>query len=160
MAAPSFAFQLLGIAELKLFFGLLTKAAQDFGDAWVGSAVEYGPFNEFGTEVMEERPHWRVVIPQLAQEMGASQSAQNAILDAMAGFGEGADPSGSSIITVQAHGGAPLFIALQIERRVKQMITALSIIDTGNYRASVATGKTEEEAFANSSARAFIAEDF
>ncbi len=156
---PKFSFKLLGVTELALFFKLVTRAAMDFGEAWVGSAVEYGPMNEFGTDVMEERPHWRVAIPQIVAELGGNKAAQNEVLDAMLGLGDGFDPSGD-VASIQSGGNAPLFVALKIERRVKQLMTSLGIIDTGNYRASVATGKTEDEAFAKSVARSFVAEDF
>lgn len=160
IALVSFPFQVLGLTELALFFRLVTRAAMDFGEAWVGSAVEYGPMNEFGTQFMEERPHWRVAIPAIVAELGGNQAAQDQVLDAMLGFGEGFDPSGSDLASIEAGGNAPLHVALLIERKVKQVMTSLGIIDTGNYRASVATGRTEEEAFAKSAARAFVAEDF
>ncbi len=110
----------------------------DFGEAWVGSAVVYGPFQEFGTRVLRERPHWRVAIPEIIAEVGGDDRLQGAILDGLIGDGE----------------PAPIQIALMIERRVKQIIRAKGIIDTGNYRGSIATGRTEEEVFAKSSSKA------
>jgi hypothetical protein len=149
----SFAFKIAGLQQMMLLFRLLQRAAEDFGEAWVGSAVEYGPMQEFGTRFLQERPHWRVAIPEIVAEVGGNQREQNAVLDAMiarevqgVGLGE--------IGSIDPGMTAPIVVALKIERRVKQIITAKGIIDTGNYRASVATGRSQESAFARSAARA------
>lgn len=47
-------------------------------------------------------------------------------------------------------------IAFEIEREVKISITRQGIIDTGNYRGSIATGPSEAEAFGASAAKATI----
>ena len=137
-----FAFVWTGLLELQLFFRLLTKIS-DFGEAWVGSAVEYGPYQEFGTQFFEERPHWRVAIAEIVAETGTNVQLQNDILEAMVlrEMGKG-----------QAH--PAMHVALKIERRVKQIMTAKGIIETGNYRASVAAGRTLDKAFEKSAALA------
>lgn len=139
-----FTFGWAGLSELALFFRLMQKV--DFGEAWVGSAVVYGPMQEFGTKFLTERPHWRVAIPEIVAAAGNDVKLQNKILDAMA--------AKEGIGTVSSGNSAPMEIALLIERRVKQVITAKGIIDTSNYRGSVATGSTEDDAFGKSVSRA------
>ena len=120
-----------GIGRLLFELRRLQSAGNDFGEAWVGSAVVYGPFQEFGTKVLQERPHWRVAIPEIIAETGGDENLQSAIIDGLVGDGE----------------PAPIRIALMIERRVKLIIQTKGIIDTGNYRGSIATGRSEKEAF-------------
>jgi hypothetical protein len=129
------AIQFTGITQLMVLLRKLRGA--DFGEAWVGSAVVYGPFQEFGTKVLQERPHWRVAIPEIIAMVGQDEGLQGAVVDGLVGDG---DP-------------APIRIALMIERRVKEIIQAKGIIDTGNYRASIATGRTEKEAFDESASK-------
>ncbi len=137
MAGPLGAIQFTGIAQLLVLLRKLRSA--DFGEAWVGSAVVYGPFQEFGTKVLQERPHWRVAIPEIVAMVGQDESLQGAVIDGLVGDG---DP-------------APIRIALMIERRVKEIIKAKGIWDLGNYHGSIATGRTEKEAFDESAAKSF-----
>lgn len=145
----SFSMKFTGLAQLTLFFRLLSKPI-DFGDAWVGSAVEYSTFQEFGTRFLQERPHWRVAIPEIVAAAPSDLGFQAEILDAMVGR----ELAGTSLARVESGASAPLVIALRIERRVKQVMTAKGVVDTGNYRASIATGPTQPVAFANSAAKA------
>ena len=130
-----FALAFTGLTQLFNLLRVMEKV--DFGEAWVGSAVVYGPFQEFGTRVLQERPHWRVAIPQIVAEAGGDVGLQQDIVDGLAAGG----------------GDAPMKIALKIERRVKEIITSKGIIDTNNYRGSIATGKTENEVFGKSAAK-------
>lgn len=143
-----FGFTMLGLSELSLFFKLLKRGAQDFGEAWVGSAVIYGPMQEFGTRFLTERPHWRVAIPEIIAEVGGDQQMQNEVLDAMIAR----EVEGKLFTDAKLDTGttAPIKVALMIERRVKQIITTKGIIDTGNYRASITTGRTADDVYEDS----------
>jgi hypothetical protein len=153
MPKPFFTMTFTGLAQLQLFFSLMKKAAESFGEAWVGSAVTYAPYQEFGTRLLQERPHWRVAIPEIIAEVGGDQREQNAVLDALiAREMEGLDFG--EVGQIDSAMTAPMVVALKIERRVKQIITAKGIIDTGNYRASIATGPNERAAWQKSAARA------
>jgi hypothetical protein len=121
---------------LQLFFKSAKHHAKESGEAWVGSAVVYGPFHEWGTSVIQARPHWRVAIAEIIGQAGGDVKMQNQVFEAV------------------LKGEAPMEVALMLERRVKQIITSEHIIDTGNYRASIAAGKTEDEAFSRSAGRA------
>ncbi len=127
-----FALAFTGLTQLAALLKKMEGAS--FGDAWVGSAVVYGPFHEFGTKVLTARPHWRVAIAELVAGAAGNLELQDEIIQGIT-----AGP-----------GVAPIKIALQIERRVKQLIRSKGIIDTGNYRGSIATGRSEEAAFAKS----------
>ena len=110
-------------------------AAKFPGEWWVGSAVPYGPFHEFGTQKITARPHWSPSIEIVTLKFGlAPARQQNEFVNAM----------------ILAPRGLVKLIAFDLERTVKQSITAQGIIDTGNYRGSIATGPTEEAAFGRS----------
>ncbi len=148
----NFSFDIFGLPQLILFFKLMSQKV-DFGEAWVGSAVAYGPMQEFGTQFITERPHWRVALPEVIGQIGGDAKLHDEILDAFVEF----DPSGGAGVgEIEAGTTAPAKVALLVERRVKQIMTAKRIIDTGNYRASVATGRTEEDAFGKSKERMFV----
>ncbi len=132
----SFALAFTGLTQLASLLKRLEGAT--FGEAWVGSAVVYGPFHEFGTAVLQERPHWRVAINEIVAGAAGNTELQEGIIK---GLTAGA-------------GDSPMEIALLIERRVKQLITSKGIIDTGNYRGSVASGRSETDVFAKSSQQA------
>lgn len=137
---------------MRLLFRLLKKAGDKYGEAWVGSAVIYGPMQEFGTQFLTERPHWRVAIPEIIAEVGGSQKKQNEVLDAMVA----SEFEGKMLAdtTLDAGTTAPIKVALMIERRVKQIMTAKGVIDTGNYRGSITTGRTERGTYEASAALA------
>ena len=122
-----------GIVQLAALLKRLEGAS--FGEAWVGSAVVYGPVHEFGGEHITARPHWRVAIAEITSSRSVNLE-EDIIQGVTAGPGE-----------------APIKIALQIERRVKQLIRSKGIFDTGNYRGSVATGRSETDVFSKSAQR-------
>jgi hypothetical protein len=142
-----------GLQQLALFFNQLGRI-KNFGDAYVGSAVEYGPYQEFGTSHgdgtsrIQERPHWRVAIPEViaaAGSGGVKREMEESLMEAV---------TGGASAEIDSGGNPPYVMALAIERRVKQVITAKDIIDTGAYRASVAAGRSEDEAYSRSVSRA------
>ena len=124
--------RLAGAAQLAAVMQDAIDKAANPGEYWVGSAVPYGPFHEFGTSKLASRPHWVVALRLIALKYElATPTAQNEFVNAM----------------LEAPQGLVRIIALDIERQVKILITGLGIIDTGNYRGSIATGPTESEAF-------------
>jgi len=136
-------FKLFGVAQLMSLFKGFENVK--FNEAWVGSAVEYGPMQEFGTKTLEERPHWRPALEEIATEIGSDKSLQGQVM-------EGLTSQGTQ--SIDAGGTAPIRVALMIERRVKEIIAAKGIFDTGNYRGSVAAGHTQDGAFATSASLA------
>ena len=168
-----------GLQQLALFFNQLGRI-KNFDDAYVGSAVEYGPFQEFGTFWIQERPHWRVAIPEViaaAGSGGLKREMEESLMEAHGYDGLAAHhdehrafverlalsmveslfeavTAGATSSEVDSGGNPPYVMALAIERRVKQVITAKKIIDTGNYRASVSAGRSEDEAYSKSVSRA------
>ena len=131
--------RLFGVSQLAKVFKDVSDAARFPGEYWVGSAVVYGPFHEFGTARVVARPHWQPGIGVIAIRYGlASKRQQNQFVNAM----------------IEAPRGLVKLVAFDLEREIKLSITAQHIIDTGNYRASIATGPTEGEAFGNSLSKA------
>lgn len=124
--------RLVGVSQLAKVFQDVIDAARNPGEWWVGSAVPYGPFHEFGTQKIVARPHWNPSINAVTAKFGlAPARQQNEFVNAM----------------IEAPRGLVKLIAFDLERTVKVSITQQGIIDTGNYRGSVATGPTEEQAF-------------
>lgn len=127
--------RLFGVSQLAKVFKDVSDAARFPGEYWVGSAVPYGPFHEFGTARIVARPHWQPTLIVITQLYGlASPKNQNSFVNSM----------------IEAPRGLVKRIAFDIERQVKISITSQGIIDTGNYRGSIATGPSEEEAFGKS----------
>lgn len=127
--------RLFGVQQLAKVFKDVADAARFPGEYWVGSAVPYGPFHEFGTQRITARPHWQPTLIAITALYGlASPSRQNQFVNSM----------------IEAPRGLVKRIAFDIERQVKISITSQGIIDTGNYRGSIATGPTEESAFGKS----------
>ena len=142
-----------GPALAELAFVLKQLKGVDFGEAWVGSAVVYGPMQEFGTKLMQERPHWRVAIPEVLAEISGNPEKEEEILGGLFRSSNIKSRHLQGTGDVSAGDTAPTVVALMIERRVKEIIKAKGIIDTGNYRGSIATGRTEAGTFAKSAAR-------
>jgi hypothetical protein len=108
---------------------------------------------EFGTKLMPERPHWRVAIPEVMAEVNGNEDAEEDILGGLFKSSNIQSRAIQGIGDIDAGDTAPTVIALMIERRVKEIIKAKGIIDTGNYRGSIATGRSQEGAFAKSAGR-------
>lgn len=127
--------RLLGVSQLAKLFKDVADAARFPGEWWVGSAVPYGPFHEFGTTRIVARPHWQPSINAVTAKFGlAPARRQQEFVNAM----------------IEAPRGLVKLIAFDLERTVKISITAQHIIDLGNYRGSIATGPTEDVAFGKS----------
>lgn len=126
---------LVGAAALAKVFKEAIEAAGGPQEYWVGSAVPYGPFHEFGTGRLPARPHWSVAVGVISERyrLADGNKAINEMLAAPRGL-------------VQ-------LIAFDFEREVKILITILQILDTGNYRGSIATGPTEATAVSASAAK-------
>lgn len=133
----SFGLQLFGAAALRLAMARSIEAALQPQEYWVGSAVPYGPFHEFGTSRITARPHWSLAIPVVAAKYGLS-SQQNDLVNMM----------------IETPQGLVIQVAFDLERQVKIEIRAQGVIDTGNYVGAIATGPTEEAAFGKSVAQA------
>jgi hypothetical protein len=125
---------MFGVANLEKALKSLIVEAKKSDEAWCGSTVEYGPFHEFGTERMQARPHWRAAIAKLDAEVAFKSEEYLAIL---------AKPGQSMAFA----------LALRLERLVKLEILRLGIVDTGNYRGSVAADERLSQAIAISNAR-------
>ena len=124
--------RLVGVSQLAKVFRDVADAARNPGEWWVGSAVPYGPFHEFGTGRITARPHWQPSINAVTARFGlASARQQQEFVNAL----------------IEAPRGLVKLIAFDLERTVKISITSQGIIDTGNYRGSISTGPTEEAAF-------------
>lgn len=126
----------------------MLEDAQDVegGEAWVGTAVYYGVFLEFGTSRMEPRPWLQRSIEQLRDDyMGMMLKAI------------------STWTVSEVFDAAPIEIAQEAERRIKTDMGGqdspappgdFPAVDTGNLRASIASGKTSGKMLANSAANA------
>ena len=78
----AFGLQLVGAAALQSAMARAIEAALEPQEYWVGSAVHYGPFHEFGTSRHGARPHWSLAIPVIAARYGLS-SQQNDLVNMM-----------------------------------------------------------------------------
>lgn len=128
--------QLFGAAQLLAAMNKAIDAAREPQTYWVGSAVPYGPFHEFGTDNIVARPHWSVAIPVIAQRYGLS-SQQDELVNMM----------------IETPRGLVIQVAFDLERQVKLQIKAQGIVDTANYVGSIAAAETEEAAFSLSQSR-------
>ncbi len=132
-------FRLAGAAELlRAMEDAIQKAQGIEREYWVGSAVDYGVYHEFGTSKIVARPHWVPSINRVAEM-----------------FRLNINDSGTEAVNVMLESprGLVQMVALALEREVKISIAAQGILDTGNYRASIATGPSESDAFQLSEAR-------
>lgn len=129
--------RLFGVAALLEAFEDAIKAARQPQEFWVGSAVIYGPFIEWGTRYMAARPHWTTAIRLIQMKYELSVGGDELV----------------NAMLIRPRGLVQL-IALDLEGQVKREIRAVGAIDTGNYRASIATGPSESEAWMNSASMA------
>jgi len=116
-----FEFELNGITNLKEEFADEIEDWSDAGSVYVGTAVSYSIYLEYGTSKMDPRPYFR---PALAE---AKEDLTGFIRD-------------HTDTTAAAIGSADRLVkilGLTLERRVKEIITEKGLIDTGTLRASV-----------------------
>jgi predicted house-cleaning noncanonical NTP pyrophosphatase (MazG superfamily) len=116
-----FSFDLDGAEELKLELQEEAASWSGGGTAFVGTAVEYSVYVEYGTSKMDPRPYFR---PALAEARGN-----------IPGFI--ADNTNKTVASIDSADEFVETVALALERRVKEIITRKGLIDTGNLRASI-----------------------
>ena len=127
--------QLTGVAAILKGMGDAIDAALGPQEFWVGSAVPYGPFHEFGTSKLTARPHWALAIALISEKYHLSSvQDQQMLVNAM----------------LEAPRGLVRIIAFDLERAVKIQINVQHVIDTSNYFGSIATGPSEADAFQSS----------
>jgi hypothetical protein len=92
----------------------------------VGTAVNYSVFLEFGTSDMDPKPFFRPALAELRVKGVQGFIESSGILRAGKEFSD-VDDAGEVVDA----------LALTLERRIKQIITEKSLIDTGTLRASI-----------------------
>jgi hypothetical protein len=88
----------------------------------VGTGVSYSVYLEFGTSKMDAKPFFRPAISEVRAK-------------GVEGFI--ADHTGTTVDALGDAGDVLRVLALALERRIKEIITEKSLIDTGTLRASV-----------------------
>lgn len=128
--------QVNGLTALISYFNVLKKAAKELAskEAWTGTVVYYGPMLEFGTQNMPAIPHWEVA----AERMNISAEKEEELFLALT------DPDEHVL----------MLVAIEFEAEVKKVIREKGLIDTGNYRASIVSGFTEQEVASKSASNA------
>lgn len=116
-----FSFDLNGIGDLQEEFADEIEDWSGGGSLFVGTAVEYSVYVEFGTSKMDARPYFR---PALAEAKAD-----------LKGFIR--DHTDTSISAIKSADRLVKTVALALERRVKEIITDKGLIDTGTLRASI-----------------------
>lgn len=120
-------FEINGIGSLREEFDDRIDDWSGGGTVYVGTAVEYAVYVEFGTSKMNARPFFRPVV-------------NDARIDT-AGFLD--RNTKTSISEIDSADKLVRTLALAIERRVKEIITEKGLIDTGTMRASIVAVPTE-----------------
>lgn len=99
------------------------------GDAWfVGTAVEYSVYLEFGTSKMDPKPYFRPTLHEVEARGVPGFIRQH------------------TATTVEEIGSIDELIrtlAFALERRIKEIITKKGLVDTGTLRASVLAVPTD-----------------
>jgi hypothetical protein len=116
-----FDFDLGGLNSLREEFDDEIKDWSGGASAYVGTAVEYAVYLEYGTSKMDPKPFFRPALNEARGDLGAflRDNTQTAV--------ENIDSASELVRT----------LALALERRVKEIITEKGLIDTGTLRASV-----------------------
>jgi hypothetical protein len=99
----------------------LQDGVGETGSFFIGTAVEYAVYLEFGTSKMDPKPFFR---PALAE------ARRN-----LSGFIR--ENSRKTVEEIDSADELARTIAFALERRVKEIITRKGLIDTGTLRASV-----------------------
>jgi hypothetical protein len=124
-----FEFELNGITNLKEEFADEIEDWSDSGSVYVGTAVEYSIYLEYGTSNMDPRPYFRPALAEAKEDLTAFIG----------------DHTDTSVAAIETADKLVSTIALAIERRVKEIITEKGLIDTGTLRASISAVDTEGE---------------
>lgn len=93
----------------------------DGGTWYVGTAVSYGIYLEYGTSRMDAKPFFRPVLVEAERDLSAFVR----------------DNTKTSLSQVDSPEELVRTVAFAVERRVKEIITEKGLIDTGTLRASV-----------------------
>lgn len=130
MPGPLVTLSFFGLTALAKVFKEIVEMGleeQRRGDWHVASAVDYA-------EVLEWRtPHWRVAIQSISDEVTLDVSQQQEMLNVMI--------AGGSLNKVTV---------MKLKSKIRMLIKANGLVDTGNYLGSIAIGPTQGEAFMNS----------
>jgi len=124
-----FEYSLGGIGNLQEEFADEIEDWSGGKTMFVGTAVEYSVYVEFGTSKMDPRPYFRPALTEAQANLtGFINDHTNTTADAI----ESADQLVETI-------------GLAMERRVKEIITEKGLIDTGTLRASIRAVDSESE---------------
>lgn len=113
------------IDGLEDVFSELDELQDDFsggGQFIVGTAVEYSIFLEFGTSKMDPKPFFRPVLREV-KSGGVPDFVE--------------DNTNTTVESVNSAEELVQTVAFAIERRIKEVITQKTLVDTGTLRASV-----------------------
>jgi len=99
----------------------LQEEVGESGSFFVGTAVEYSVYLEFGTSRMDPKPFFRPALAEARRDIP--------------GFVR--DNTRKTIEEIDSADELARTIAFGMERRVKEIITEKGLIDTGTLRASV-----------------------
>jgi len=110
-----------GKDELQASIAELQEDYREPGDWYVGTAVEYAIYLEFGTSKMDAKPFVRPAVHAYQSNLKAAIATDTRTTLAEIGSAEE---------LVQT-------VAIGLERRIKRIITAKGLIETGTMRASV-----------------------
>jgi hypothetical protein len=133
MPGAAILLRFVGIKTLIEAFDEILKMGleeQRRGDWYVVSAVEYAEILEWNT------PHWRVAIQMVADEITLDVKQQQDMLNIMI-----------------AGGSLTKATVTRLASKIRMLISANGLVDTGNYIGSIAIGPTQGEAFLNSEAQ-------
>jgi hypothetical protein len=120
-------FEINGIVSLREEFDDRIEDWSGGGTVFVGTAVEYSLFVEFGTSKMDARPFFRPAINDARTDTAGFLSRNTQ----------------TSINEIDSAERLVRTLALAVERRVKEIITQKGLIDTGTMRASIVAVPTE-----------------
>jgi hypothetical protein len=116
-----FDFDLDGATSLKEEFGDRIDDWSGGGSVFVGTAVEYALYLEYGTSKMDPKPFFRPAVAELQADI-------EGFIDAH---------TNSAVDTITSAEELVETIGLALERRIKEIITSKGLIDTGTLRASI-----------------------
>ena len=113
-----------------------SKAEQTRGQWYVVTVVDYAVILEFGSKNVPARPHWRPAMESVADEVSF-----------------GGPDNDEMIHAISVGGNLTRRMAIRLAKRIRALIRCGGMVDTGNYLASIAEGKTEAIAVAESESR-------
>jgi len=117
-----FSLDLEGFEAAQQALNELERDVETVGTFTVGTGVFYAQFLEFGTSKMDAKPFFRPAINEVRTQGVDGFIARN---------------TGTSVEAQEDAADVLRILALALERRIKEIITEKSLIDTGTLRASV-----------------------